>query len=151
MEECRRTARSDRLGSWVNLGAGTCNSDLKNTYGQVSMEYDGRKVATDMQFIGCIIGDYAKTAVNTSIFTGKTIGACTMVYGFVTTNVPSFVNYARSFQQVTEAPVEVMIATQARMFERRGVAQRPCDIQLLRDMYELTRHERQLAEKPLSL
>jgi len=139
------------LGSWVNLGAGTCNSDLKNTYGQVAMEYAGRKVATGMQFIGCIIGDYAKTAINTSIFTGKTIGACTMVYGFVTTNVASFVNYARLFGQVTEAPVDVMIATQARMFARRNVPQRDCDVQLLRDMYELTRHERQLAVEPLSL
>jgi len=139
------------VGSWVNLGAGTCNSDLKNTYGPVGMEYQGRKVATHMQFIGCIIGDYAKTAINTSIFTGKTIGACTMIYGFVTTNVPSFVNYARSFGQVTEVPVEVMAATQARMFKRRNVVQRPCDVQLLHAMYELTRHERQLANEPLSL
>jgi glucose-1-phosphate thymidylyltransferase len=139
------------LGSWVNLGAGTCNSDLKNTYGPVSIDYAEGRVQTGMQFIGCIIGDYAKTAVNTSIFTGKTIGACTMVYGFVTTNVPGFVNYARSFGQVTEAPVDVMIATQARMFKRRNVTQRPCDIQLLYDMYVLTQHERQLATEPLSL
>lgn len=139
------------LGSWVNLGAGTCNSDLKNTYGPVSMEYDGVKVRTGMQFLGCVVGDYSKTAINTSIFTGKTIGVCTMVYGFVTTNVPSFVNYARSFGQVTEAAVDVMVATQARMFERRGVQQRPCDAQLLYDMFELTRHERQLANEPLSL
>jgi glucose-1-phosphate thymidylyltransferase len=139
------------LGSWVNLGAGSCNSDLKNTYGQVSMEYNGHKVPTGMQFVGCIIGDYSKTAVNTGIFTGKVIGVCSMVYGFVTTNVPSFVNYARSFGQITEAPVEVMISTQARMFKRRNVDQRPCDIQLLRDMHELTRHERQLANEPLSL
>lgn len=138
------------LGSWVNLGAGSCNSDLKNTYGKVNMEYRGQKVATGMQFVGCFVGDYAKTAINTGIFTGKTIGVCSMVYGFVTTNVPSFVNYARSFGQVTEAPVEVMIATQARMFTRRGVQQRACDIQLLRDMYELTRHERELAGKPLT-
>jgi glucose-1-phosphate thymidylyltransferase len=139
------------LGSWVNLGAGTSNSDLKNTYGTVSMEYEGRKVATEMQFVGCIMGDYAKTAVNTSIFTGKTIGACSMVYGFVTTNVPSFVNYARSFGQITEVPDEVMIASQARMFKRRNVVQRPCDIQLLRDMHVLTRHERQIANEPLAL
>jgi glucose-1-phosphate thymidylyltransferase len=139
------------VGSWVNLGAGTCNSDLKNTYGLVSMEYDGCKVSTGMQFIGCIIGDYSKTAINTSIFTGKTIGTCSMVYGFVTTNVPSFVNYARSFGQVTEIPVDVEIAAQARMFKRRHVAQRPCDLQLLHDIYELTRHERQLANEPLSL
>ncbi len=113
------------LGSWVNLGAGTCNSDLKNTYGNVNMEYRGRKVATGMQFIGTIVGDYSKTAINTGIFTGKVIGACSMVYGFVTTNVPSFVNYARLFSQVSEAPVEVLAATQKRMFQRRGVEQRP--------------------------
>ncbi|HEV3021957.1 MAG TPA: putative sugar nucleotidyl transferase [Pirellulales bacterium] len=139
------------LGSWVNLGAGTCNSDLKNTYGSVNMEYQGRRVATGMQFVGAIVGDYAKTAINTGIFTGKTVGVCSMVYGFVTTNVPSFTNYARLFGQVTEAPVEVMVATQARMFVRRQVEQRPCDVQLLQAMYELTRHERQLAGEPLSL
>jgi len=139
------------LGSWVNLGAGTCNSDLKNTYGKVNMEYGGEKVDTGMQFVGCMMGDYAKTAINTSIFTGKTVGVCSMVYGFVTTNVPSFVNYARSFGQVTELPPEVMQQTQQRMFSRRDVEQRSHDIQLLHDMYELTREERQLAGDPLSL
>jgi UDP-N-acetylglucosamine diphosphorylase/glucosamine-1-phosphate N-acetyltransferase len=139
------------LGSWINLGAGTCNSDLKNTYGPVNMEYRGQKVGTGMQFVGAIIGDYAKTAINTGIFTGKTIGVCSMVYGFVTTNVPSFVNYARLFGQVTEAPVEVMVATQRRMFERRGVIQRPCDIDLLHAMYNLTVSERQRSGGALSL
>lgn len=139
------------LGSWVNLGAGTCNSDLKNTYGQVNVEYLGRKVPTGMQFVGATIGDYAKTAINTGIFTGKTIGVCSMVYGFVTTNVPSFVNYARLFGQVTEAPVEVMVATQKRMFSRRGVEQRPSDIQLLHDMYALTAAERRLSGETLSI
>ena len=139
------------LGSWINLGAGTCNSDLKNTYGTVKMDYRGESVATGMQFVGCMMGDYSKSAINTGIFTGKTIGVCSMVYGFVTTNVPSFVNYARLFGQVTELPAEVMIATQQRMFARRNVVQRPCDAQLIHDMYELTRHERQLAGEPLSL
>lgn len=137
------------LGSWINLGAGTCNSDLKNTYGPVNMDYAGKRVATDMQFVGVIMGDYSKSAINTGIFTGKTIGVCSMVYGFVTTNVPSFVNYARLFGQVTAAPVEVMVQAQARMFARRGVTQRPCDIQLIHDMYELTRHERELGSVPL--
>jgi UDP-N-acetylglucosamine diphosphorylase/glucosamine-1-phosphate N-acetyltransferase len=139
------------LGSWVNLGAGTCNSDLKNTYGKVNMEYGRERVETGMQFVGCMMGDYAKTAINTSIFTGKTIGVCSMVYGFVTTNVPSFVNYARSFGQVTELLPDVMQQTQQRMFDRRDVQQRPYDIQLLHDMYKLTREERQLAGEPLSL
>ena len=139
------------LGSWINLGAGTCNSDLKNTYGEVKMEYGSTRVPTGMQFVGCIMGDYAKSAINTGIFTGKVIGVCSMVYGFVTTNVPSFVNYARLFGQVTELPPEVMIATQERMFARRGVTPRPVDVQLIHDMYERTRHERVLAGEPLTL
>lgn len=52
---------------------------------------------------------------------------------------------------MTETPVDVLTATQARMFARRGVEQRACDIRLLHDMYELTRHERQMAGEPLSL
>lgn len=139
------------LGSWINLGAGTCNSDLKNTYGEVKMDYGGERVATGMQFLGCIAGDYAKSAINTGIFTGKTLGACSMVYGYVTTNVASFTNYARLFGQVTELSPDVMAATQQRMFARRNVRQRPCDVQLLHDMYHLTRHERQLAGEPLQL
>ncbi len=139
------------LGSWVNLGAGTCNSDLKNSYNEVWQETPAGKTPSRMQFLGCVVGDYAKTAINTSIFTGKTIGACSMVYGFVTTAVPSFVNYARSFGQTTEISLELMIATQERMFFRRDVKQRPCDVKLIRDMYELTRSERQLANEPLAL
>ncbi|MBL8855437.1 MAG: hypothetical protein JNK57_15830 [Planctomycetaceae bacterium] len=139
------------VGSWVNLGAGTCNSDLKNTYGEVKMEYAYGKVNTGSQFVGCLVGDYSKSAINTSIFTGKLIGVCSMVYGFVTTNVPSFVNYARHFGQVTEMGPNVMVATQARMFARRQVTQRECDIQLIHDMHERTRRERLLSEEPLSL
>lgn len=130
------------LGSWINLGAGTCNSDLKNTYGTVNMEYPAGKAATGMQFLGCVMGDYSKTAINTGIFTGKVVGVCSMMYGFVTSNVPSFVNYARLFGQITTLPPEVMTATQQRMFSRRKVQQRPCDMQLIYDMFRLTQDER---------
>lgn len=131
------------IGSWVNLGAGTSNSDLKNTYGEVNIDVAGHKIPTGMQFLGCMVGDYVKTAINTSIFTGKLIGSGSMLYGFVTTNVPSFVNYARTFDnQVSEIPVEVSIAGQGRMFARRGVTQRSCDIDLLRSMFQRTQHER---------
>ncbi len=130
------------LGSWINLGAGTCNSDLKNTYGTVNMEYGFGKAQTNMQFLGCIMGDYSKTAINTGIFTGKVIGVCSMMYGFVTSNVPSFVNYARLFGQMATLPPEVMVNTQQRMFARRSVQQRGCDVQLLYDMHRLTQIER---------
>ncbi len=139
------------LGSWINFGAGTCNSDLKNTYGMVNVEYAGRKTNTGMQFVGCFVGDYSKTAINTSIFTGKTIGVCSMLYGFVTTNVPSFANYARSFGHSTEASAESAEVTQGRMFGRRKLEQRPCDAQLIRDLFKLTAGERNLPDEPLRL
>ena len=137
------------LGSWINLGAGTCNSDLKNTYGKINIQYGNAKIATNMQFLGCFIGDYSKTAINTSIFTGKVIGVCSMMYGFVTSNVPSYVNYARLFGQTSLLPADVMINTQLRMFARRKVEQRECDKQLIRDMYDLTSDERESADQDI--
>jgi glucose-1-phosphate thymidylyltransferase len=134
------------LGSWINLGAGSCNSDLKNTYGKINVQYGNQKIATGMQFLGCFIGDYSKTAINTSIFTGKTIGVCSMLYGFVTSDVPSFVNFGRTFGQTTLLPMDVMITTQQRMFARRNVAQRDCDKQLIRDMFERSMAERDTAD-----
>lgn len=134
------------LGSWINLGAGTCNSDLKNTYGKINVQYGEERVNSGMQFLGCLMGDYSKTAINTSIFTGKVIGVCSMLYGFVTTNVPSYVNYGRTFGQIAQLPADVMITTQLRMFARRKVAQRECDKRLIRDMYDRSVAERDAAE-----
>ncbi len=140
------------LGSWINLGAGTCNSDLKNTYGKINMTYGNQTVATDMQFVGCIIGDYAKTSINTSIFTGKTIGVASMVYGMATANVPSFVNSARTLGQLGLLPPEIAITTQKRMFARRKVAHQATDSQLINDMFTLTEHERPagLSKQPIA-
>ncbi len=130
------------IGSWVNLGAGTSNSDLKNTYGTVNMVYGDRKVSTGMQFVGCVMGDYSRTAINTSIYTGKVIGVGSTVYGMTPHNVPSFVNCAQSLSQYGVLPPEVLVSIQRRMFERRNVTQRPCDIQLIRDAFAMTQHER---------
>ncbi len=139
------------VGSWVNMGAGTSNSDLKNTYGEVRLEFPHRRVDTGMQFLGCIIGDYAKSAINTSIFTGKIIGVSSMLYGFIGSNVPSFCNYARSFGQITECPVDQAILIQKRMFARRGIEQQPEDAEVLKAVFELTRNERLISDEPPAL
>jgi len=135
------------VGSWVNLGAGTSNSNLKNTYGEVRVVHRGRRLGTGMQFFGCAIGDYAKSAINTSIFTGKFIGVASMLYGYVAQNVPCFCNYAKSFGQITECGIEQALRTQRRMFQRRGVEQTPDDIELLKAVYDLTRDERLLSSE----
>ncbi len=139
------------IGSWVNLGAGTSNSDLKNTYGEVRIELPHRRVDTGMQFLGCIVGDFAKSAINTSIFTGKVIGVASMLYGFVGSSVPSFCNYARSFGQITECPLDQALLIQKRMFARRGIEQAPEDVEVLRAVFEMTRGERLLSDEPPSL
>lgn len=130
------------IGSWINLGAGTCNSDLKNTYGTVNMVYGRQKVSTGMQFVGCVMGDYSRTAINTSIYTGKIIGVGSTVYGMTPHNVPSFVNCAQTLNQFGVLPPEVLITIQQRMFGRRNVTQRPCDIQLIHDVFAMTQHQR---------
>ncbi|MFC1551943.1 putative sugar nucleotidyl transferase [Candidatus Latescibacterota bacterium] len=138
------------VGQWVNIGAGTSSSDLKNTYGKVRVDYGGKRMETDMQFLGSIIGDFAKTAVNTSLFTGKIIGVSSMIYGTVTSNVPSFSNFARSFGQVTEISLDQIIKTQKRMFERRDVKQTDSDIALMKRVFKMTRHERTMSEEQIN-
>jgi glucose-1-phosphate thymidylyltransferase len=139
------------IGSWVNLGAGTTTSNLKNTYGSVRVDYpqkfeirnskfETEKVDTGMQFFGCIIADYVKTAINTSIYTGKIIGVYAQLFGCVTENVGSFVMYTHDGRKVFE--IESAIRTQKRMFERRGVEQTEEDIEMLRTVFEQTEDER---------
>lgn len=130
------------VGAWVNLGAGTTNSNLKNTYGAITMRYAAGSVPTDMQFLGVMIGDYAKTAVGTMIYTGKVIGAGSMVYDTVRTNVPSFVNYVAPPGRPTALDYQVLAAAQRRMFGRRNQSWTDAHAMVLRAMYDLTAAER---------
>jgi UDP-N-acetylglucosamine diphosphorylase/glucosamine-1-phosphate N-acetyltransferase len=77
------------IGHWVNLGAGTTTSNLKNTYGEVTLAIGGGSVATGRQFLGSLIGDHAKTAIGTMLATGTVIGAGANVFGVA--QVPKYV------------------------------------------------------------
>ncbi|HYC49946.1 MAG TPA: putative sugar nucleotidyl transferase [Gemmatimonadaceae bacterium] len=69
------------LGRWVNLGAGTITSNLKNTYGHVAFWTPEGEMDSGMQFLGTFFGDHAKTGIGTSLNTGTVIGAAANVYG----------------------------------------------------------------------
>jgi len=71
------------IGRWVNLGAGTITSDLKNTYGQVKLDAAGTSLDTGLQFLGSLIGDHAKTAIGTLLGTGTIVGAGANVFDVV--------------------------------------------------------------------
>ncbi|HSM60568.1 MAG TPA: putative sugar nucleotidyl transferase [Longimicrobiales bacterium] len=69
------------LGRWVNLGAMTTNSDLKNNYGSVRVwTLDGER-DTGLLKVGCFLGDHVKTGIGTMINTGTVIGAGSNVFG----------------------------------------------------------------------
>jgi UDP-N-acetylglucosamine diphosphorylase/glucosamine-1-phosphate N-acetyltransferase len=68
------------VGRWVNLGALTTNSDLKNTYGSVRLAGPSEEVDTGLLKFGCLIGDHVKTAIGTLIPTGAVIGCGANVF-----------------------------------------------------------------------
>ncbi len=69
------------LGQWVNLGADSNNSDLKNNYGFVKSYAGGKEVNTGSRFVGMTVADHAKTGINTMINTGSVIGLMSNVFG----------------------------------------------------------------------
>lgn len=68
------------LGSWVNLGAGTTTSNLKNTYGSVSLWTPDGIRDTGLQFLGTLFGDHVKTGIGLTLTTGTVLGAAANVY-----------------------------------------------------------------------
>jgi UDP-N-acetylglucosamine diphosphorylase/glucosamine-1-phosphate N-acetyltransferase len=69
------------LGRWVNLGAGTITSNLKNTYGSVQLWTPDGVRDTGASKLGSLIGDHAKTGIGTRLTTGSVIGAGSSVFG----------------------------------------------------------------------
>lgn len=71
------------VGAWVNLGAGTSTSNLKNTYGNVRVQLDEHAPAEDTgrTFHGSIIGDHVRTAIGTRLSTGAVIYPGCMLAG----------------------------------------------------------------------
>ena len=68
------------VGEWVNLGALTTNSDLKNDYSAVSVMLDGRRpIDTGSVKVGSLIGDHVKTSIGTLLNTGSYIGPMALI------------------------------------------------------------------------
>lgn len=69
------------VGRWVNLGALTTNSDLKNNYGSVRLWTPEGEVDTGELKLGCLIGDHVKTGIGVMLNTGTVIGPGCNLYG----------------------------------------------------------------------
>jgi len=88
------------VGEWVNIGAGSDNSNLLNTYAEVVMrlEHDGGLHRTGRTFMGCVLADHVKLAIGTRVMTGTTIGTGSMVAS--SSPPPAF---TRRFSWLTDA------------------------------------------------
>lgn len=108
------------LGEWTNLGAGTTNSNLLNTYSEIVSQATpgGQRERTGETFLGAMIGDHVKTAIGTRIMTGAVIGTGSMwAAGHAITGCLepfAWVTDAGHRQYRLEKFVEVMRAVMAR-------------------------------------
>lgn len=77
------------LGRWVNIGAGTNNSDLKNNYSTIRLWTPDGDRDTGTIKMGCLLGDHVKTGIAVVLNTGTVVGAGSNLYG--TAMPPKFV------------------------------------------------------------
>ena len=132
------------VGEWVNIGAGTTNSDLKNTYGTIRTTIGDEVIDTGEVKYGCLIGDFVKTSVGTYIYTGKKIGIASHTHGYILEDVPSFTIWAKSFGiEPVELEIDSVIKTQERMMKRRGIKMADADKKLIKHLFDLTSLERE--------
>jgi len=138
------------VGEWVNLGANTNNSDLKNTYTPVRTFRSARDFLerrgedTGQLLLGLQIGDFTKSGISTSFTTGASVGIGCNLYGteLMPAYVPSFVwGSPGSFQ---EHRIDPVVATAERAMERRKVALSTELDALLRRAHEETKSDRDL-------
>lgn len=122
------------LGRWVNLGAGTTTSNMKNTYGHVSLQTAQGSRDTRQQFLGSFLGDYSKTGIGTMLTTGTIIGAGANVFGpgIPPKAVPPF-----AWGQGERYEIEKFLEVAARMMGRRHVELSERTREMLRAAYAL--------------
>ena len=115
------------FGQWVNLGADTNTSNLKNNYSAVRMTNweTGKEQDTEQQFLGTVMGDHSKTAINTMLNTGTICGVSSNIFmnGFPPKYIPSFswVGSPQFGQYDYEKAIDAMKA----MMKRRAVSISP--------------------------
>lgn len=132
------------VGEWVNIGALTTNSDLKNDYSTVDVYVKGRLMDTGDIKVGSFIGDHTKFGIGCLLNTGTVVGvACVLLGGEVLPkHIPSFCWYAdgrlrrgAGFRRTVEAERRVM--------SRRSVAMSDSYVKMLEKIYQDSKEERE--------
>lgn len=130
---------------WVNLGALTSNSDLKNDYSTVRVPLAGTPIETDSTKVGCFIGDHTKAAIGSLFNTGTSIGVMSMLLPdgeLLPKHVPSFTWHRYGRLETPDDVLERGIDAARIAMSRRDCALTPADERLLRHSFAATQPER---------
>lgn len=130
------------LGRWVNLGAFTTNSDLKNNYKTVRVWTPDGDVDTGQMKVGAFLGDHVKTGIGTLLNTGTVIGAGSNVFGGVMPPkaVPPFSWGAG--EALGTHRIEDFLDTAVRVMARRQQTLTPGVERILREAWDATERRR---------
>jgi UDP-N-acetylglucosamine diphosphorylase/glucosamine-1-phosphate N-acetyltransferase len=131
------------LGEWVNLGAGTQTSDLRNDYGPVEVTLGDHKVKTGRLKIGAYIGDHTKSSIGTLLNTGSVIGPFVMLTagGLLPKSLPAFSN-VRGGTVTERTDTREMFTTARVMMARRQMTWTEAHDDIYLEIYERTSKQR---------
>ena len=137
------------IGEWVNLGALTTTSDLKNNYGAVRVWVDGRDEPSGVSKIGSFVGAHVKTGIGTLLPTGASIGVGSNLFGggrFAPKHVPAFAWW--DGERFEEHRLDAFLATASIAMGRRGRELGAPDEEALRALFAATAAERDTVGVP---
>jgi len=132
------------VGEWVNLGAGTFNSDLKNNYSAVRVNFPDRNIDSGQSKVGSFIADHAKTGIGTLLNSGAYLGLGSNIFGGGMQKnkfIPSFAWGNR--EVLKEYSWDKFIETAQLVMQRRGVELLNSQREILKKIFELTKPERE--------
>ncbi|KAA3634149.1 MAG: hypothetical protein DWP97_07700 [Calditrichaeota bacterium] len=123
------------VGQWVNFGAMTTNSDLKNNYSQIRTRLNGKAVDTNSNKVGSFIGDHTKFGIGTLLNTGINIGVCCNLFGgnLITDKEVKSFSWGNS-ANYKKYDIEKVIETAKIVTSRRGIELSEREEELLRNI-----------------
>ena len=130
------------VGRWVNLGAMTTNSDLKNNYGSIRVRTPDQDVDTGLLKLGVFLGDHVKTGIGTTLPAGTIVGVGSNLFGMKPPPklVPPFSWGAG--EELVPYRLEPFLKTAERVMARRGVEMGSKERKFLSSLWECVDRER---------
>ena len=120
------------IGEWVNIGAGTNNSNLKNNYSKIKFNFKNSVVDTEKLFLGSMIGDYTRIGISTMLNTGTYIGFGANIFG---SGFAKKFNQSFSWGENDRVDLDKFLQTCSVVKERRAKKISRVEEKFIKDLY----------------